>query len=129
MPTAVAEYVNRCARLMGLAHWELTVSKEAASEDAWADIEVSQNLYKATIRFSPELWKEKATEIRRVVAHELIHCHYAGVERLVETLEKPLGSAAFEILAHVWDVESERGADSLSTVVAQILPLPAFGEK
>lgn len=129
MQRAVKDYVDRCARVLGLGHWEIKVSEDPSSEDAWADVEVSQNLYQATIRFSRDLWKEKATEIRRVVAHELIHCHYAGVERLVETLQKPLGTAAYEIVEHVWDVESERAADSLSTVVAGLLPLPTFGEK
>jgi len=129
MPKAVKDYVDRCARVLGLGHWEIKVSEDPSSEDAWADVEVSQNLHQATIRFSRDLWKEKPTEIRRVVAHELIHCHYAGVERLVETLQKPLGTAAYEIIEHVWDVESERAADSLSTVVAVLLPLPAFGDK
>ena len=129
MPKAVKNYIDRCAKILGLGHWQIKLSEQNAPEDSWADIEVSQNLYQATIRFSPDLWKEKATEIRRVVAHELIHCHYAGVERLVDTLEKPLGTAAFEIVSAVWDVESERGADSLSTVVAELLPLPTFGER
>jgi hypothetical protein len=47
----------------------------------------------------------------------------------VDTLEKPLGTAAFEIVSAVWDVESERAADSLSTVVAELLPIPTFGER
>jgi hypothetical protein len=109
---------------MGLGHWEITVSTESAPDDSWADIEVSTNLYHATIRFSPKLWDEKPEDVKRVVAHELIHIHQAGVERLVETLEKPLGSAAYEMLSTVWDVESERSADSLSKVIAQLMPEP-----
>jgi hypothetical protein len=109
---------------MGLGHWEITVSPESAPDDSWADIEVSTNLYHATIRFSPKLWDEKPEDVKRVVAHELIHIHQAGVERLVETLEKPLGSAAYEMLSTVWDVESERSADSLSKVIAQLMPEP-----
>ena len=124
MSKAVKSYVDRCRDLMGLSHWEITVSEETCEDDAWADVEVSNNLYHATIRFSPKLWSEKPGDVRRVVAHELIHIHQAGVERLVEALEKPLGSAAYEVLAHVWDTESERAADSLSTVVAKLLPLP-----
>ena len=129
MTTAVKNYVDRCAKILGLGHWEIKVSENNPPEDAWADIEVSQNLYRATIRFSPDLWREKATEIRRVVAHELIHCHYAGVERLVEVVQDSLGTAAGEIVEKIWDVESERGADSLSTAVAELLPLPTFGER
>ena len=125
----IRDYLDRAKRILNLSHWEIKISSDPPPDDAWADVEVSQNLYAATIRFSPGLWKEKPEEIRRVIAHELIHCHYAGVERLVETLEKSLGSQAYEIVASIWDVESERGADSLSTAVAELLPLPTFGDR
>jgi len=125
----IRDYISAAKDTLGLSHWEVTVSEDPAPDDAWADVEVSTNLYQATIRLSPNFLKQKDTEIRRVVAHELIHLHQAGVERLVEALEKPLGSAAYEILSYTWDIESERAADSLSTVLAGVLPLPKFGEK
>jgi hypothetical protein len=128
-PKRLNDYLTRAKTILNLSHWEIKISTDSPPDDAWADVEVSQNLYAATIRFSPVLWKEKPEEIRRVIAHELIHCHYAGVERLVETLEKTLGSQAYEIMSSIWDVESERGADSLSTAVAELLPLPTFGDK
>ena len=128
-PKKLNDYLTRAKTILNLSHWEIKISTDLPPDDAWADVEVSQNLYAATIRFSPALWKEKPEDIRRVIAHELIHCHYAGVERLVETLEKTLGSQAYEIISSIWDVESERGADSLSTAVAELLPLPTFGDK
>ena len=128
-PKKLNDYLTRAKSILNLSHWEIKISTDSPPDDAWADVEVSQNLYAATIRFSPTLWKEKPEEIRRVIAHELIHCHYAGVERLVETLEKTLGSQAYEIVSSIWDVESDRGAESLSTAEAQLLPLPTFGDK
>jgi hypothetical protein len=44
-------------------------------------------------------------------------------------VKESLGVGAGEIVDRIWDMESERAADSLSTVVAQLLPLPTFGEK
>jgi len=122
-------YLDEAKNILNLGHWEIKISTDSPPDDSWADVEVSQNLYVATIRFSKGLWKEKPEEIRRVIAHELIHCHYAGVERLVEVIQDALGTAAGEIVEKIWDVESERGADSLSTAVAELLPLPTFGEK
>jgi len=122
-------YLDQAKNILNLGHWEIKVSADPPPDDSWADIEVSQNLYVATIRFSKTLWKEKPEEIRRVIAHELIHCHYAGVERLVEVVQDALGTAAGGIVEKIWDVESERGADSLSTAVAELLPLPTFGDK
>jgi hypothetical protein len=128
-PKKLNDYLTRAKTILNLSHWEIKISTDSPPDDAWADVEVSQNLYAATIRFSHSLWKEKPEEIRRVIAHELIHCHYAGVERLVEVVQDSLGTAAGDIVGKIWDVESERGADSLSTAVAELLPLPAFGEK
>ena len=123
------DYLERAKHILNLSHWEIKISADPPPDDAWADIEVSQNLYAATIRLSKGLWKEKPEEIRRVIAHELIHCHYAGVERLVEVVQDALGTSAGGIVEKIWDVESERGADSLSTAVAELLPLPTFGDK
>ncbi len=128
MSKAITNYVNRCKDILGLGHWTVTVGAGAPPDDSWADVEVSTNLYNAIIRCSPDLWKQKKDEIRRVVAHELIHLHQAGVERLVESLEESLGSAAYSILSHVWDVETERAADSLSVPLARLLPMPSIGE-
>jgi hypothetical protein len=128
-PRRLEAYLESAKITMGLAHWEIKVGKDAPPDDAWADVEVSANLYRAIIRFSPDLWKEKPVEIRRVIAHELIHCHYAGVERLVDVVKESLGVSAGEIVDRIWDMESERAADSLSTPVAELLPLPTFGEK
>ncbi len=122
-------YLDEAKNILNLGHWEIKISTDSPPDDSWADVEVSQNLYVATIRFSKGLWKEKPEEIRRVIAHELIHCHYAGVERLVEVIQDSLGTTAGSIVEKIWDVESERGADSLSTAVAELLPLPTFGEK
>lgn len=128
-PKKLQAYIDDAKGLLGLSHWEIKVGKDTPPDDAWADIEVSQNLYRAVIRFSQDLWKEKPDEIRRVIAHELIHCHYAGVERLVDVVKESLGVGAGEVVDKIWDMESERGADSLSTAVAELLPLPTFGEK
>jgi len=128
-PKKLEAYIDIAKGICGLSHWDIKVGKDAPPDDAWADVEVSQNLYRAVIRFSPDLWKETSAEIRRVIAHELIHCHYAGVERLVDVVKESLGVGAGEIVDRIWDMESERAADSLSTVVAELLPLPMFGEK
>jgi hypothetical protein len=48
---------------------------------------------------------------------------------LVEVVQDALGTTAGEIVEKIWDVESERGADSLSTAVAELLPMPTFGDK
>jgi hypothetical protein len=116
------DYVTRCAAILGLAHWKVEVSKHPCEEDSWADIEVSQNLWTATMRVSAEFWALDPSEKRRVIAHELLHVHYAGAERAVEALDGVLGREGYEIISNVFDVEVERAADALSTPVARLLP-------
>ena len=119
----VQDYVNRAAAIIGLAHWKIEVSKHPCEEDSWADIEVSQNLWNATLRVSAEFWGLDNQEKRRVIAHELLHIHYAGAERAIEALDGVIGKEAYEILANVFNVEVERAADALSTPVSKLLPL------
>lgn len=118
----VQEYVNRAAAVLGLAHWKIEVSKHPCEEDSWADIEVSQNLWNATLRVSAEFWSLDPQEKRRVIAHELLHVHYAGAERSIESLDGVIGKEAYEILSNIFNVEVERAADALSTPVSRLLP-------
>jgi len=118
----VQDYVNRAAAIIGLAHWKIEVSKHPCEEDSWADIEVSQNLWNATLRVSAEFWGLDPQEKRRVIAHELLHVHYAGAERAIEALDGVIGKEAYEIMANVFNVEVERAADALSTPVSKLLP-------
>jgi len=117
-------YVDICKTRLGLSHWKVEVDKDTSDDDAWADIEVSDNLWEATLRVSADFFDQTQLEQRRVIAHELIHIHYAGVERAVNMLNGVLGSEGFAIFEKLFDVETERGADSLSKVLAPILPLP-----
>jgi len=121
-------YIADAAERLNLKQWTIVVSDNLPPDDAYADVEASTNLWQATIRLSEDFWKEKPESQRRIVAHELIHLHYAGVERLVNQLESSLGSIAFDIVDSIWDVESERGADSLSVPLAEVLPMPEFTE-
>lgn len=121
-------YIDDAVNKLNLKQWKVIVSESLPPDDAYADVEASTNLWQATVRLSEDFWKEKPDSQRRIIAHELIHLHYAGVERLVNQLETSLGSIAFDIVNSIWDVESERGADALSFPLAELLPLPEFSE-
>lgn len=116
------DYVNKASAILGLSHWKVEVSKNPCDEDSWADIEVSENLWNAKMRVSSEFWTLDNAEKRRVIAHELLHVHYAGAERAIESLEGVLGREGYEIISNVFNVEVERAADALSTPVSRLLP-------
>lgn len=122
----VTAYLNANRGVMHLTQWTIKVSNDIPADDSWADIEVSENLWEATIRISNDFFKETPESQRRILAHELMHIHNAALERLIGTLDGVLGSQAYEVLDKVWDTEGERVAEALSFVVAGVLPLPEF---
>ena len=122
----VAAYLNANRDVMHLKQWTLKVSNDIPADDSWADVEVSENLWEASVRLSGDFFKETPESQRRILAHELMHVHNAALERLMGTLSGVLGSQAYELLEKVWDTEGERVAEALSFVVAEVLPLPDF---
>jgi hypothetical protein len=122
----VTAYLNAHRDVMHLTQWTLKVSNDIPADDSWADVEVSENLWEATVRLSNDFFKETPDSQRRILAHELMHVHNAALERLMGTLSGVLGSQAYEVLDKVWDTEGERVAEALSFVVAGVLPLPEF---
>jgi len=122
----VSAYLNAHRDVMHLKQWTLKVSADIPSDDSWADIEVSDNLWEATVRISGDFFKETPESQRRILAHELMHVHLAALERLMGSMEGVLGSQAYEVVDKLWDTEGERVAEALSFVVAEVLPLPDF---
>ena len=122
----VTVYLNANRDVMHLKQWHLKVSNDIPADDSWADVEVSENLWEASVRLSGDFFKESPESQRRILAHELMHVHNAALERLIGTLSGVLGSQAYEVLEKVWDTEGERVAEALSFVVAEVLPLPEF---
>lgn len=120
------EYLNKVKDTLNLRQWNVKVSEDLPPDDSWADIEVSQNLWSATVRLSNDFFKELPEHQREILAHEMAHVHYASLERLVDTLEKVLGDQAYRILESLWDIESERAADSIAVPLGKLLPLPNF---
>jgi len=119
-------YVDAAKEILNLSQWEIKVKDFPAAEDAYADIEAHDVLWHAKLRLSEDFWKEAPAEQRRIIAHELLHLHYAGVERLVGSAESVMGSAAYDLYSTVWDIEIERAADALSGPVGGLLPMPNF---
>ena len=124
MRREVAKYCNDNLHLLNLKQWTIKVSEDLPPDDAWADVEVSENLWEATIRISNDFFKETPESQRRILSHELMHVHNAGLERFINSLEGILGSQTFDLLNKAWDTETERVAEALSHVVCSLLPVP-----
>jgi len=122
----VPAYLNAHRPVMRLTEWELKASDDLPPDDAWADIDVSENLWVATIRLSNDFFKLKPREQRRVLAHEMLHIHLHAIDRMVAHLDGILGREAFTLFDSQFDTEGERVCEALSFIVAERLPLPNF---
>lgn len=123
------KYVDEVKEILNLTSWEIKVLDYPSAEDAMADIEPHDYLWLAKLRLSESFWSEKPDEQAKIIAHEMLHLHYAGAERVIGSLESSLGAAAFDIVSKVWEIEIERAADALSGPVGGLLPVPEFGGK
>lgn len=119
-------YVDAAKQILNLSQWDIKVKDYPSAEDAYADIEPSDHLWHAKLRLSEDFFREPAEEQRKIIAHELLHLHYAGVERLISSAESVMGTAAHDLYSKVWDIEVERAADALSGPVGGLLPIPKF---
>jgi hypothetical protein len=124
----VKDYLDENLPLLNLKQWEIKVSTDLPGDDAWADIEASENLWIATLRLNNDFFREAPEHQRRILAHEMMHLHYASIERLIDSLEDVLGAESYVMLTKLWDVETERAAEAVSYVLAEALPLPVFKE-
>lgn len=110
---------------MGLRDWQFHVHEGVESEDSLADCLVTKGMRHASIGFAHEFF-EKPPDVQRVyVVHELVHCHVAGMEHVVEDACKPhLPAAALVALADLHTYQNELATDAISVAWAPHLPLP-----
>jgi predicted metallopeptidase len=119
-------YVDEAKDLLNLSQWEIKVQDYPSADDAYADIEPHDYLWHAKLRLSEDFWKEKPEDQAKIIAHELLHLHYAGVERIINHLEPVLGGQTHDLLSKFWEIEVERAADALSGPVGGLLTQPDF---
>jgi hypothetical protein len=120
----VAAYIERAQETLMLLDLTIKVTEEQAPEDTYADISVHDEAPEATIRLAHSFWTLSAEDQRRVLVHELLHCHLAALSNLKDDLEKTLGLAAFELFAASFERAEERTVDKLARIIAPLLPLP-----
>jgi hypothetical protein len=122
--TQVRRYVEEAQGVLGLLDLTIKVTDEQAPEDTYADIQVHPEAPEATIRIAHGFWTLTPDEQRRVIVHELLHCHMAAMVNLKDDLEKTLGTAAFDIFDAAFERAHERTTDKLARLMAPLLPLP-----
>jgi hypothetical protein len=120
------DWLTDAQQVLQLAHWTLSVARDASDVDAWADIDPHAQNLTAELRLSHDFWRQPPDRQRLVLTHELLHLACSRTDRVVETLEDALGKVAWAVYSPQYEDASERMIDHLASVIAQQLPLPEF---
>lgn len=123
---ALDAWLANAQRVLGLSGWTVTVLRDAADVTAWADIEAHSQANTADLRLAHDFWRQSAVRQRLVLTHELIHLVTSRVDRMVDTLEEPIGKLAFAVFEPQYSDATERMVEHLATVIAPTLPLPSL---
>ena len=109
-------YVRRLADILALKDWRIDVLDELPSGDgAFASIYPIVGRKWANLRMSEEFLVAPKLDQRQTIAHELVHCHFAPLLRLLEARDQ-----YDDAMRHAL----EYGVDGLADGIAPLLPLP-----
>lgn len=123
---ALDAYVAELQVAMNVTYWKITVVRDAADVEAWADINPHAQAETADLRVSHDFWKQTPEHQREVLAHEMLHIVMARLDQTVEAMEEAFGKIAWAIYDPLFEDAAERVVDHLAKVIAPWLPLPEF---
>lgn len=121
---ALRAYADEARRLLGLTEWRLTISRDAADLEAWADIDPHSQANTAELRVSADFWRQTPERQREILAHELTHLLTCRTDQTVDNLEDALGKVAWSVFSPQYEAVAEQMVDRVSLLLAPLLPLP-----
>lgn len=125
----VVRYMHKLQNMLKLSDWNISMSSEPASEDALANISITEWQHTAVITLHKDFRKDTPEALRGTIIHELLHCHLAPMsESCEEILKSDRNSEIKEsvISAAVSSIEyqGERAIDLIAEAIAPLFPLP-----
>jgi hypothetical protein len=111
---------------LNLPQWEVTVIRDAADVEAWADIAAHSQADTADLRLSHDFWKQESSKQREILTHELIHLATCRADQVVESLEETIGKIGWAILEPQYENAAERAVEHIAKLLAPSLPMPDF---
>ena len=120
-----------CAALpiVGLGHWKVTVSEEAAAEDAWADVEAHSVDPMATLRIGSGFDLQTPEKQRLILAHEMCHLFITPLDRYTGHLEEQHGRIWWAAWSPGYDDHTEQVTDAIAHAIAPRLPIYPLNSK
>ena len=123
---ALEGYVAELQVALNVTYWKITVVRDAADVEAWADINPHSQAETADLRVSHDFWKQTPDHQREVLIHEMLHIVTARLDQTVESIEEAFGKVIWAIYEPLFEDATERVVDHLAKVIAPWVPLPEF---
>lgn len=122
--TQLEDWLVESQSVLGVGDWKVTVVKDAADVDAWADIDPHAQNLTADLRVAHDFWRQEPEKQRLILTHELLHLVTCRTDRVVENLEEALGKVAWAVYEPQYEDATERMTEHLAGIVAPLLSLP-----
>ena len=119
---AVEEWLDAAKRQIGLQLWQITVADDAASDDAWADIEPHSTDTKALLRIGAGFELKAAEEQRLILTHELTHLFLHPLDQYASHLETQHGATWWGAWYPGYDDHLEAVTERIAKALAPRLP-------
>lgn len=118
------EYAQVLASRMGLSNWEIAVQQlQLADESLEGYNTISAERLSCVITIEVNK-KRTAVELRRLLVHELLHCHFSFVDHALGTIEGLLGKPVETVLWANYHLAREKQVEQIARFWAPRLPLP-----
>jgi len=119
---AVQDWIDDAKRRIGLAEWQITVADDAASDDAWADIEPHSIDPKAVIRIGAGFEGKAPEEQVLILTHELAHLFLQPLDQYASHLETQHGSIWWNAWYPGYDDQLEAATERIAKALAPRMP-------
>jgi hypothetical protein len=111
-----AAYVCDLKNHLHLRDWQIAISEEQpAGDNSIASIEPIYGRKFATLRMSEGFLNDPPSEQTHTLIHELLHCHLAPLQRLIEANNE---------MTPGYKMAIEYAVDGLADAIAPLLPEP-----
>lgn len=122
---ALRPYIADLAARMGLAHWRMCITDDLPDDRTHAaEHAITHKTNEATIRIGDATLAFTADELREVLVHELLHCHFRLLKEAWWDLDHLVGKPVYEVLSSRFYDGEEFAVDAISRFLAPFLPLP-----
>lgn len=118
-------YLHELADRLLLRDWEISLSRQWADNDAYAQVVPYDREDHLTIRIAEGFDGHSPEERREWLLHELLHAHLARVDRTIDRLgELRPDDMAVQLTVKAHKDESEIVVQRLARILASVMPLP-----